>query len=95
MEATVANPKHKVERHTVPCTEIKEVREWINGNGSPGAKVKLALLEDRFKDIQNDIREIKDTMTWMRNVMVGLVITVVASLIIYFVVQVIPHVNGG
>jgi hypothetical protein len=78
-------------KHVVPCKDILDVKEWIDGNSKPGAKTRLAIVE---KTLAEEISEIKSIITWTRNTLVGLVITIMASGIVYFIFQVVPHVNG-
>lgn len=61
-------------RHDVDC-----LNEWVNGNGKPGAKATLALLEQRLAVIEKSLER-------QNGYIIGLMITVIgAELIRVFV----------
>jgi ABC-type siderophore export system fused ATPase/permease subunit len=57
--------------------------KFINGNGSPGAKARLALLED-------SVERIETSMSRMTNWFIGLIITIGGSVAIWFLTQQLP-----
>lgn len=57
-------------RHDVDC-----LNEWVNGNGKPGAKATLALLEQRLTSIEKHIER-------QNGYIIGLIITIVGAEII-------------
>ena len=75
-------------KHQAPCSDILEVKEWVNGNGKPGAKTRLALIED-------NLNEIKETLKWLRGAVTGLLLTVVGAIIIYVFTNLIPNLLKG
>lgn len=75
-------------KHITPCSDITDVLKWINGNGYPGAKARFALLEEGLKDIRDDLK-------WLIRAVVGLILTIVGSLIIFAVTVWIPKSLGG
>ena len=78
----------RTSKRVVPCSDIVDVLKWMNGNGTPGAKARLALLEDGLKDIKDDLK-------WLIRAVVGLILTVIGSLIIFAVTVWIPNTLGG
>jgi len=75
-------------KHPTPCSDISEIKEWVNGNGKPGAKTRLALIED-------NLNEIKETLKWLRGAVTGLLLTVVGAIIIYVFTNLIPNLLKG
>lgn len=58
--------------HTPPCAPLMEVQEFMNGNGKPGAKTRLALLE-------GDVKDIKDSLNKMTGWVIGAMITLMTG----------------
>jgi len=75
-------------KHLPPCEEITSIKEWVNGNGHPGAKTRLALIED-------NLGEIKETLKWLRNAVSGLILTIVGALLIWVFTNLIPRLLAG
>ena len=74
----------------VKC-DVDNHEKFINGNGGgsgSGAKTRLALLEDNLK-------EIKDTLKWLRGAVTGLFATVIGAVIIWLVLTGIPKIVGS
>jgi hypothetical protein len=69
--------------HIPPCKPLSELIEWSNGNGVPGAKTRLALLE-------NDVDDIKSTLKEIRGWVVGAAITVIAGVVLWSVTFLFP-----
>jgi hypothetical protein len=72
-------------------SDVDQHEKFINGNGNgsgSGAKTRLALVEDNLK-------EIKDTLKWLRGAVTGLIATVVGAVIIWLVLTGIPKIAGS
>lgn len=67
-----------------PC--VKDIDNWLNGNGKQGAKIDIALMAQQLKDI----KVLLNRLLWA---MVGLVFSVIGALILFFLTQVVPHVS--
>lgn len=78
----------KTLKHPMPCKDVSEIKEWVNGNGKPGAKTRLALIED-------NLNEIKETLKWLRGAVTGLLLTVLGAVIIYIFTNLIPNLLKG
>ena len=78
----------KTLKHPIPCSDISEIKEWVNGNGKPGAKTRLALLEESLK-------EINDTLKWLRGAVTGLILTLIGAIIIWVFTILIPSLLKG
>jgi hypothetical protein len=76
-------PAASASKHVIPCQNIEDVLEWMNGNGKPGAKVRLALIED-------GLVEIKETLKWVRNILVGLLVTLIGGVMMWFFTTLLP-----
>jgi len=82
----------------VTISEFRQMKDdvdchekFINGNGggsSTGAKTRLALLEDNLK-------EIKETLKWLRGAVTGLIMTVIGAVIIWLITTGIPKIVAG
>lgn len=84
--AGISVAEFKQVKNDVDCHE-----KFINGNGNgsgSGAKTRLALVEDNLK-------EIKDTLKWLRGAVTGLIATVVGAVIIWLVLTGIPKIAGS
>ena len=75
--ATLAQLQEKVCEHD----------RFIDGNGMPGAKVRIALLEDGVDRIETSI-------TRMTNWFIGLIITIGGSVAIWFITQQLPKITA-
>jgi hypothetical protein len=73
--------------HTSRLKRIEDCEDehdkFINGNGAPGAKQRLALLED-------SVDRIELSMARMTNWFIGLIITIGGSVAIWFLTQQLP-----
>lgn len=76
-------PAASATKHVLPCQDIADVLEWMNGNGKPGAKVRLALIED-------SLTEIKETLKWVRNILVGVLVTLTGGVALWFFTTLLP-----
>lgn len=65
--------------------QVEDVGEWINGNGKPGAKVRLATLESGLCRIENQLNKLISLLT-------GLVITLVGGFLMYFFTNLLPRI---
>ena len=74
--------------HTPPCQPLVEVQEFINGNGKPGAKTRLALLE-------NDLSDLKDTLNRISGWVIGAMITLITGGILWIFTVLIPAAIKG
>ena len=70
----------KAERHVTPCKDIEDVLMWMNGNGVPGAKTRLKVLE-------RDMAEISESMKWVR----GAAGTLIVGILIWVFTTLIPN----
>ncbi len=70
----------RMDRHVVPCKDIEDVLEWMNGNGVPGAKTRLKVLE-------NNMVEIIGSMKWVR----GAAGTLIIGILIWVFTDLIPN----
>jgi len=64
---------------------IEDVSEWMNGNGKPGAKTRLATLEKGLCQIENQLSKL---IGWM----VGLVLTLAGGFLMYFFTNLLPQI---
>jgi hypothetical protein len=87
MVAEVTAEKLEPRIYAIECLAV-EHDKWINGNGNVGAKVTLALLSQKVEEIGNKI----DSLT---KAVVGLIMTIAGAIIVYILIQVIPHVSAG
>jgi len=65
--------------------QVEDVDVWINGNGKPGAKVRLATLESGLCRIENQLNKLISLLT-------GLVITLVGGFLMYFFTNLLPRI---
>lgn len=65
--------------------QVCEHDEFINGNGKPGAKVQLNTLEINYQNISKKLDQIYGAIT-------GLALSVVGAVLVYILLNVIPHV---
>ncbi len=82
----------------VAAAELRELRKkvdehecWIDGNGNPGAKTRLALLERAIPDIRKDLTKIRKRFDWILGVLVAILVPV----LIWLITDVIPRAFGG
>ena len=66
------------------CGDVKEIEEWKDGNGKPGAKVTLSLMEERWGVMEKKIDRVF-------NALVGLLITILAGLALWFFTNYLPN----
>ena len=71
----------------IPAIEkqVEDVGEWINGNGKPGAKVRLATLESGLCRIESQLNKLISLLT-------GLVITLLGGFLMYFFTNLLPRI---
>lgn len=69
--------------HDSPCQALQDVEEFMNGNGKPGAKVRLALLEQ-------DVKTIKDNLNRATGWIIGAAVTVITGVLIWIFTSLIP-----
>jgi len=67
-------------------SDLGEIKKFVEGNGTPGAKVRLASLEDATKSIKEDIADIKSMISRLT----ALAVTVLGAGIIWFLFTVLP-----
>jgi len=71
-------------QHTPPCIPLQEMQAFVNGNGKPGAKTRLALLEDSLGDMKKSI----DRMVgWV----IGAMITLITGAVLWIFTYLIPN----
>lgn len=63
--------------------DVKCHDEWINGNGKPGAKIRIDRLENGFDRIDKKL----DKITWY---VLGIFATVTGALLIWFLTKILP-----
>ena len=61
---------------------IKDVKQWVNGNGTPGAKVRFERIENKMENLSDDVGEIKGDMKWATRLIIGTLFTSVAGIVI-------------
>jgi VIT1/CCC1 family predicted Fe2+/Mn2+ transporter len=69
-------------------TEVSEHDKWINGNGVPGAKVTLALLNERWEQLDDTIKKIDKKSDKIFNTMLSGLITIAGAflgLLVYLI----------
>ncbi len=81
----VEHLEERVHRHDV----------WVDGNGSPGAKVVLATMQTEIKTMSRQVQEIKDQLSNQSRLMWGMVITLATGLVMFFATQVMPTIYRG
>lgn len=61
------------------CGDVKEVTEWIDGNGKDGAKTRIKRLEDNWDRFDKKIDRITN---WL----VGLVLSITGGVIVAIII---------
>ena len=91
MESTAAltKPVRAKNAHS-QYSDLESVLEWMNGNGKPGAKTRLALLEDRFVNLDEKIDKVDKKLDRIMNWVLGIAATIIGGLLIYLFTNLIP-----
>lgn len=77
--------------HKCDQDKLNEIAEWMNGNGTPGAKTRLALLEDSIKRIEGRLDKLSTSITnagWVVGSSIGI------AVIVYIATNLIPKIIG-
>jgi len=69
------------------CGDVKEIEEWKDGNGKPGAKATLLLLEERWCNMEKKIDKVF-------NALIALTVSVIGGLLIWFFTTIMPKISG-
>jgi len=84
MATAAASRKDKIPCD-VPCENVRSVLEWMNGNGQPGAKVRLAIIEDNMAEIKKSLDSIRGGIT-------KLTITVLGAALVWLITVLMPDI---
>ena len=66
------------------CGDVKEIADWKDGNGRPGAKVTLSLLEERWTNVEKKIDRIY-------TVLIALLVSVLGGVVLWFFTNYLPN----
>jgi len=90
---TAATLTNQVTQIKIETEQIKktvcEHDEFINGNGKPGAKVEIANLKSEIKTIGKEVGEIKDMISALQKWAMGILASVIVSIIVYVLINVV------
>lgn len=79
-------------QHTSPCADLKEIETWVNGNGVKGAKVRLALIEERQDTLEDTLKKMNDNISKAVGWIVGGAITVIVGITVWFFTIMLPKI---
>jgi tetrahydromethanopterin S-methyltransferase subunit G len=75
-----------------PCDDIIEIMDWVNGNGKPGAKTRMAIIERRQDTLETTLKTMNDNISKAVGWVVGGAITAIVGILIWFFTVMLPKI---
>lgn len=92
--ATTEKPTLSGHENRISNLEVDVIRheKFIvgNGNGGPGAKTDIILLQEAVKDIKQTVKEIKDSMSGVTKALWGLMASVIVAVLVWLITVYFP-----
>lgn len=82
-------------KHTSPCADLVEIKAWVNGNGVKGAKVRMALIEEKQETLEEALKKMDANIGKAVGWIVGAACTFIVGVLIWIFTNLIPKLLAG
>jgi hypothetical protein len=85
----------KTHEHFRQCADIVEIMEWVNGNGTQGAKTRMALIEGSEKALEVSLAKLEGTLGKIAWSVITAAITLTTGGLLWIFTKLIPDLLKG